>query len=392
MRYSFVELSKTNAHLMEYYLYKAASFCFRPAEWGITEILRQSSVSVMIPGKYGNASTPALEIANRVFKAVGAAFITLLSLPLVGIGTGLEILGERLFATCYQKLEGSVMENALSPTMKLLSANVCMLPWGIWWFAGVSRHAEQRIDELAEKILTLQADIVCLQELAPPYAELLWEKIKESYPHGATHIGPIPISRMGSNLFVASKFPLQDAHFYPFEDDLLVGRGIFTFHTKQSWILATHLQAGNDEKHELTRKKQLNYLKSVSFQLQKKKDLPVFVLMDSNCKRTGIEQDEYSQVGINEDFINPLSCTKLSEETSTCTNKLSYIVQGKDLPENIAIQEEHIDCILLQKSNSKSISSFQVEILPNFCNREDPDKTLSDHVALIGTISINGHK
>ncbi len=155
----------------------------------------------------------------------------------------------------------------------LLNFNVCFLPGHLPLLYGGVTPWHLRVEKVADRILQLDADIVCLQEVFEEQsADRLYELLKNKYSHfytqiGAKHFGFSKESAgLGSGLFVASKIPLDQPRYQAFEDSSdYMKRGFF--HCKISkggeefaHIYTTHLEAFDQAPGPEYRKKQLQQI------------------------------------------------------------------------------------------------------------------------------------
>lgn len=298
-------------------------------------------------------------------------------------GTLLDQTGDFLKARSYNYLPGNAKEKNPSSQapFSLLSANLCMLPYGIWTWAGIS-PAYQRTDALARKILESNSDFVCLQEMAPSHANTLWNKIKKNYAHGFSRIGPMPSNRMNGGLFFASKYPIEKTLYHPLPNKGPIARGIFCAKTHIGWILTSHLNAGSSDSDILLRREQVSAIQKLCEKLSENGKIPCVIAMDSNIKRTGKENDEYTLSEIPKYFYNSFTTPHpfcLTPETATCTNVPGLALQGKK-PKNLEDAYEHIDYILTYKASANSLS-LKTQQLPTYSQINA--LPLSDHKMLL---------
>ena len=323
---------------------------------------------------------------SKVHKISTALFHTLLlpcTYPLYTLGVVIDQLGDFLKTRPYNYLSGASLEKRpMEKTpFSLLSANVCMLPYGIWTWAGI-RPPHERIDALAKKIIDASCDFVCLQEMAPAQANLLWDKIRKDYAHGFARIGPMPVNRMNGGLFFASKYPIEKTLYHPLPNTGPIARGIFCVKTPIGWILLGHLKAGSSDSDILLRREQVASIRKLCEKLSQNGTIPCLVAMDANIQRTGGTQDEYVLSEIPEHFYNSLQSKKsftLTEETATCTNMLGLQLQGKE-PQKEEDAYEHIDYILSYKPSSESLS-LKTELVATYSLLDKCP--LSDHKILL---------
>jgi hypothetical protein len=343
------------------------------------------------PKQFGNQDSLWLEIAKRIFTVIMVILCLPLHLVHFGIGSALDQLGNACAKKPYLYLQGSShleeVPNEQEKKFSVLSANVCMLPYGIEAFAGI-RPSDARIEELAIAILESNKDFLCLQEMSTPDALKLWEKIKHAYAHGFTRIGPMPFTRMEQGLFFASKHPILEAKYYPLSNAGWIARGVFCVKVAAANILTTHLNAGSLQEICDLRKKQVGEIAALCKELEEKEGKPSILCMDANITRTGSIEDEYSLSGLPKYFESDLSKEgpfTLEEKTATCTNELGMQIQGKPLPEKVQQRLEHIDYILCYKG-AKNVASIQTQFVDTYACGE---KALSDHKMLEAEITLS---
>jgi endonuclease/exonuclease/phosphatase family metal-dependent hydrolase len=324
--------------------------------------------------------------SSRAYKIAVASMHTLVlpcTLTLYAMGTAVDQIGDFLKTRTYNYLPGKAQEKTPTPRtpFSLLSANLCMLPYGIATWAGMS-PAQQRIDALAQKILQTNADFICLQEMAPDHANALWNKIHKHYAHGFSRIGPMPSNRMNGGLFFASKYPVEKTLYHPLPNTGPIARGIFCVKTHIGWILTGHLKAGDDDSDVILRKEQVSSIQNLCEKLSDNGTIPCLLAMDSNIKRTGKKNDEYELSGIPKYFYNSYTSSEpfsLTPENATCTNVPGLALQGKQ-PQTLEDAYEHIDYILSYKSTAHLLSIKTQQIptysIPNI-------SPLSDHKILL---------
>lgn len=143
-----------------------------------------------------------------------------------------------------------------TPSFSLLNFNVCFLPGNLPLLFGGMTPWSLRIDKVADRILQLDADVICLQEVfEEEAAEKLYEKLKGRYAHFYMNIGPRNFgfnhesAGMGSGLFIASKLQIIDSKFRLFKNTSYhMNRGCFDFTVASedvpfAHVYTTHLEA-----------------------------------------------------------------------------------------------------------------------------------------------------
>ena len=143
-----------------------------------------------------------------------------------------------------------------NPSFTLLNFNVCFLPGSLPLLFGGMTPWEMRVDKVAARILEIDADIICLEEVfVEEAAERLYAELKNRYSHFYMNIGPRNFgfsqesAGLGSGLFVASKLKIDNPKFLLFtKTNYHVNRGCFDFSINQddkefAHVYTTHLEA-----------------------------------------------------------------------------------------------------------------------------------------------------
>jgi len=255
--------------------------------------------------------------------------------------------------------------------ISVLSWNVCFLPLATTnWEQGIKPWTE-RLDQVAEKILQEDADLVTLQEVYDSQAaQKLTERLKEKYSHIYYNIGPKTLG-VNSGLFVASKFPLKNTRFTQHEnkkidiDSFFVNKGFFDFEiyageNKIAHVFVTHLQHSTDDLHPLKIDQEIReqQLKAIFTEMEKE-DVPVLLVGDFN-----MPLKEYKALKAQAKFQNFL--IKKSKKTP---KTFKGILNGKQV-------DLTLDYALLGSKDS-SVFLF-TQVLPS---------TQSDHLPLKTTLS-----
>ncbi len=365
-------------------LHRAAEFCIRPIDYTVEQSIR-SFMTAVTPGKFGNCNSYLREVSCRIMSVACGILLFPISLALYGTGLVLDKTGDLLEDKPYRYLKGAAEEkrgllekNGIS----FFSANLCMLPYGIPALGGVSPPFH-RIGHAAEMILAEDKDFVCLQEMSFIPSLSLWEKIKGSYAHGFTRIGPMPVNRMGTGLFFASKYPVEEVQYRSLTDDGPIVRGVFCAKTKKGWIINGHLSTRSPQ----LRKQQMQEITDICKDLSQEGKVPCFVCIDSNIARTGKANDEYANVAFEKDFINGFEHPEpfvLTSENATCTNLLQAAVRKKKDPERVEEAFEHVDYILSYKSSAPA-GRIKTRLIQGY-DLQNRENAVSDHHALCAEV------
>ena len=249
----------------------------------------------------------------------------------------------------------------------MMTFNACMFQGGLPYVLGGLPPASERLDELELLIRKKDPDILLLQEMAHPPSMKLYERIKDLYPHFFVRIGPNP-PLMESGLFLASKHPIENAGFIPFEGQCSILRGSFWIETPDAVVFTSHMEAG--EKNNHMRVDQLKKIKEMMATFNK----PCFLLGDFNIDR--YVKGSYEECRIARDFHDPVPAG-----TPTCTTKLEAIMRGTTVPEQ---PDEQDDYTLLLRRSDQDHFRLKVEIEDTYVEG-DPYGATSDHKALVLT-------
>ncbi|MBF8262852.1 MAG: smcL [Parachlamydiales bacterium] len=280
---------------------------------------------------------------------------------------------------------------AKEPTkdLSVLQMNVCLPPWNFAHFAGGTCKDETvRVKEISELILKENPDIVCLQEtydIESSYS--IVKNLSDSYATFYMHIGtPTLVVAMPSGLFVASKMPISNPEFTSFERiphcESMVKKGIFSFSTSQLDWMATHFSPSPDDTHpsqesiEARRDEQ-----SLVLERAKSQERPLFLVGDLNIVW-----------GAEEYYSSPLF-----QKAADSYNQGREEVSGKDstwegtllTAKNwLHIAKEPNKMILDYALSLGKEVDFTTKKVDTF-NLEKPEEAITDHAALLTTISID---
>ncbi len=273
-------------------------------------------------------------------------------------------------------------------SFSILSFNVCFTPDHMPIFFGGMLPWKDRIDRIAKFIDKQDADVICLQEMFDPEAhDALYDKLKTKYTYFYTHIGPWhfngSLSSLGfkSGLFVASKRPIKNPVFTPFENDNPhINRGVFSFDIAREngatlgSVFTTHLEpfdAGKKlREQELSQTVALMNDKNLN-------NLPVILCGDLNLPPSEAKK------WINTYFEDNIDINNLKVEQNNLTS-FDFTNQRLGI-KNTDQKPEYLDYMLLLKSREKHnmktsrIKTFDIEHL---------NEALSDHYALFSEITV----
>jgi endonuclease/exonuclease/phosphatase family metal-dependent hydrolase len=300
-----------------------------------------------------------------------------------------------------KKLEGSerynfVVENLpvkakrVNNRLRVLTANVlCFSEPFTYFFGGVSPWKD-RIEKIVQKIKGTNADIICLQEVwGHEVALLLKEKLRKEFSCFIYDIGiqygtlnPDEIG-LNSGLFIASKIPLEEPSFTPFNKMSPakggVQRGALTAEFNAGgakWkLVATHLQHGTDSTSQEIRKDQFETCSNLLGSSRG------FIIGDLNINAF---TPEFKSSLLFEQFFIPYLQGKraVTRKTATATDYFNDIAHTP--PSERAIIKptyELLDYCVVRK-NSVATKLIAQEKIPLF-SIKDAGGALSDHHGLL---------
>jgi endonuclease/exonuclease/phosphatase family metal-dependent hydrolase len=291
------------------------------------------------------------------------------------------------------------------PSITLLNLNVCFLPDHLPLLYGGMTPWNHRIEKMAQRLLELDADIICLQEVFDDKAsEELFQKLKEKYAYfylniGAKNFGFSPeTSLLGSGLLVASKIALHTPRFVPFRDSTYqVNRGYFDFSIMQgnkvmAHIFNTHLEAFSGKHAEELRKKQLlSIVESMHKCMNSPLEKTSYVLCgDLNIPWASYEPAEYIKKEFFYDALD--NCrTCVSEENHTFIDFTDMWWKAEMNPQKFSPHHEILDYAMILKKGpghtkrSSEHPKIYTAVIP-MNDVTKPFEALSDHHAEMSLI------
>lgn len=342
-----------------------------------SEFFIRSVMTPIRPGRNGNYSPYVVELATRIFLVTFSILTSPLTIGLALIGGVIEKISDSIKQVPYTHWRGKAKEKIEGKTSRLMTLNACMFWGGLPIPLGGMRSPNDRVTELAEKILKEDPDVLVLQEMAFDPSYQLYDKLKDHYSHFYVRIGPNP-PLLESGLFVASKYPVLDAGHIPFPGQVGINRSAFWVETQRSFIFTTHLEFGEDKAGQEKRKGQFERIMKKIDECKERKN--TYLLGDLNVDRS--KTNEYNDLKILEKFHDPYfsKYPVITEKSSTCTNTIEAYILGKNAPKN---PWELDDYALLAKTE-KTLKNLDVRLVDTY-NDEEPFKALSDHRGLVLT-------
>ncbi len=329
------------------------------------------------PGIEGNFSSGALERIWRLFVAVIGVVSAPVTVGLALVGATLGKIADVVRQKSFTYFKGFAPEKGEGGASRLMTLNACMLWGGLPIPLGGMRPPSSRMDMMAKELLKQDPDVLVMQEMAFDSAFSLYQRLKGSYAHFFTRIGPNP-PLMESGLFVASKYRVLRSGFIPFPNQLGIYRGAFWIETPKSYVVTTHMEFGDTEEGKNKRKEQFGLILQ---EVEKfKHDKPCFLLGDFNLDRS--IGNNYEEMGVGKHFHDPYfkKHPRLDEASSTCTDVITAHTLGNPLPKK---RWEMIDYALLAKGPHDGLN-LKVDQVPMYDN-EKPYQALSDHCGLVLT-------
>jgi endonuclease/exonuclease/phosphatase family metal-dependent hydrolase len=269
-------------------------------------------------------------------------------------------------------------------SISCMSWNVCLFDGNLSMLFGGVLPWQSRINQITNKIIELNPDILCLQEVFSSNANLvLVQKLRKYYAHFYYKMGPNPAgfstNSLGipSGLFIASKYPLQNERFTgyaPDETPSYRAYGFFSadiFHQKKciGHLVTTHLQPGYTEIDKDFRKKQLT---AISESLPK--NTPTLLCGDLNIVKESEEAKNAfsSYESISYEGLN-WTCCELRDYWWKAKQNLTTFL-------DLSPTKEWLDYFLFIPKNKPLSCKAKV-----FCvnDLERPESALSDHQILM---------
>jgi endonuclease/exonuclease/phosphatase family metal-dependent hydrolase len=283
--------------------------------------------------------------------------------------------------------KGVALEKKITKkSFTILSFNVCFTPDDMPVFFGGMLPWKKRIDKVVAFIEKADPDVITLQEVFDKNAQdHLYKLLKNKYSHFYTHIGPWQfngkITGLGFNcgLFVASKYPLKNPHFYPFKNDNPhINRGVFTFDITSSnkiisSVFTTHLEPFKNGKN--LRKKELLQVIHLMQKSGQKSSQPIILCGDLNLSIDEAKKfiPIYFENSLN---IDELKITPNNFTHHDFTNKRLFLKPTND-------KLDYFDYILILKNNVRT--KIKTSIMNTF-DINNLDNAISDHNAIFSKI------
>ncbi len=303
----------------------------------------------------------------------------------------------------YRYLKGQAPEKtvAAGSEFTVLNLNTCFVPSRYpYLFGGVLLPWQERVSALADKILSADADVVCLQEVhAEDASQALFELLKDRYSHFYTAIGPrvlgFSLESLGlpSGLFVASKYPIERPQFTLFSlSGVQMNYGFFDFlisngKDTMGHIYTTHMQSLKYHQFEEIRAVQLGQILKKMEDDAKSDDrkVPFFLCGDFNIPFGWGEPGSALIDAYFEDDYNQ-GRAEVNGANRTCTDYFTnHFFSPTKNRDEIDPYFQIIDYALLHRSLGSSGYEIKTVQVP-MNDLDQPETALSDHHGLLTTV------
>ena len=360
------------------------------------ELFRFRLVAPLDSKRFSHFSSRTGEIAYRALFCLGASLSVVVcpvytfgSLAALGIGRlMLRAIGFSLQKDGYTYVKGDAPEKAIGSQLKLMTWNVCGIFGGMTYDHGGVNGWRARLDGIVARIESEDPDVLILQEIYDTaLGEALIAKLKLSYSHFFTHLGP-NILGSESGVMILSKCAIHKFSFEGFDTNpWMIHRGFGMLEVKAKpkdaapclRVIGTHLIYGYNKPDVVNRMKQVSQI--VERIARKKLPLPTVLAGDFNIER---DQKE------GQFFSNFVRNGYLGAE-HTCTEKLMAQWYCKPMgPErmidNISFMKSTTDDGRQIRSVKESAQIADCHLVRAFDNNYDTKTALSDHHGIAASI------
>lgn len=184
---------------------------------------------------------------------------------------------------------------SLPDKIKIMTWNVFMIPKPVNW-----TYQQERAKIIADKLAESDYDIMFFQETFSQAArKKILRGLAKTHPYTAEPNGRKFGTLQSSGLLIASKYPMQTLDQTVFKNctnsDCLARKSAILVEvtlpsSKKAHFVNTHMQAWNDPKAIVVRKKQLTDIKALMAR-NKKEGVPQFLVGDLNVD--GLKEEEF---------------------------------------------------------------------------------------------------
>jgi len=254
----------------------------------------------------------------------------------------------------------------LPEQLRVLSLNICTFP-GNWnaFFGGIETSGRDRIERLIELFEKKKADVICLQEVFDPaFALELRDRLRAAgWGIACYNPGLEAYMPLSSGLFVASRLPISEARYIPFEPWGYLPRGAMQLKVGSLDLIVTHLTPSRDDlspaKAEIMKRQA-----EIAIIAQHLRKGPTLLLGDINAQK-----NEVQSIG---------SLKDVSPKGMTCTEQFNLDVGARlnGLSRAKEVSSTAIDRVFANRLD------IETAIVPSYNSVRDSNP-LSDHHALI---------
>ncbi len=250
------------------------------------------------------------------------------------------------------------------------------------------KYIKERLEELSKQLIKLSPDIICLQELFHPgLQQQLYGMLKSDYPYANGFAKTGFGLRLGNELLIFSKFPLQEGKLFRFynatiEERLFTSKGFYrallASPMGEIQLVNTHMTAGGlhdhpeDQHMEIIRSNQIQQLiKTIS------DEMPTLLVGDLNAGQE-TSQKNYHAI-LDAGFTDAFAEIGNSGVTWDPCNPLVVSSNENNLP------AQRIDHIFLNQMALKLFMPFSGNIVLNNQSIELPNSSkipISDHYGI----------
>lgn len=311
-------------------------------------------------------SQPLALVCGTMRLVAVAVFLFIPALVCLLLNSLIQTEGLRLQKGRGFSLSGS-LSAPLPEKLRILSLNICAFP-GNWnaFFGGIEASGYERLERFVQLFHKQNADIICLQEVfEPAFALKLRDRLRaEGWEIAIYNAGLDARSPLTSGLFVASRVPVREVLYTPFEPWFggKLPRGVLLLGIGGLDLLVTHLTPSNDDLNPKLNEiaKRRAEAATIAEQLRER---PTVLVGDLNAQKA-----ELSSIGsLNDASPKGVTCTE--QFTLDFAARLNGSQPAKSVPSTT------LDRVFAQGL------TIQPAIIPSFKSKRDSNP-LSDHHAL----------
>lgn len=368
--------------------YSVARFFVNP-HWKLTDTWLDTICN------YKNDQT---SITQKVLSTTKSVFTTLGLLPFalggLVLGQACHFSAFLLSTNPYIHIKNEANLKTIDKIRSLLQLNCCLTAGGFSkLFGGIVLSNDDRVLKIAEMIKQNDPDLVCLQEVSDiKDAFKLYNELSNKYGDFYFNIGSTPfILQNNSGLFVASKMALENPEVHSFADisgaESMVNKCFFLFSTNNANFITTHLSPSHDDskptaQEDLVRSQEQQRILLAAKQRSANNKKPTYVSGDFNINW---KSDQYKQGLLfteGKDYYNK-NRSEVFTQDATCETE--YLIDRNwHHKKDTKPQQLILDYFLsFFDSNYASVKTHKIATF----DTERPEEAISDHSALLSTIS-----